>query len=518
MTSTRRARTQSRQLSEIPASSVVVGQDVLELVTSAMYLEPLTVYREYIQNAADATDEAKALGILGADDLGCVAISLDHERRTVRIRDNGTGIAVDTAPKQLMAIGGSEKRSKSARGLRGVGRLAGLGYCRELVFRTRSPCDPEVIEIAWDGYHLKEALRRSEPDSDLAALVADIVTIDRYVSDEVPDRFFEVEMRGVVRHGNDALLNPEAVSSYLAEVAPVPFAPSFSFGERIREFLAVHEPLTELHIHINDNEDPVYRPHRDCFPISDVADDNVVDLDLLEFQGVEGNISAVAWILHHGYRGAIPVRAGIKGLRARMGNLQVGGTAPFEEAFPEARFNHWTVGEVHVLDRRIVPNGRRDHFEQNVHLKTLQNHLTPLGRSIARRCRKSSMRRNAIRALEHHRVETSERCQLLASGALSSVRTKFVLEAARGSLHKMDKILARNVLQRDEQLHWEEQLNELKALVSRRAEVRESSSNLHQIPKAKHTSYQEILDLIYECAPTTGAARALISRIIARIT
>ena len=38
---------------------VVVGKDILDLLTGSMYVDPLNVYREYIQNAADAIDLAK---------------------------------------------------------------------------------------------------------------------------------------------------------------------------------------------------------------------------------------------------------------------------------------------------------------------------------------------------------------------------------------------------------------------------------------------------------------------------
>ncbi len=41
---------------------VVVGKDILELLSSAMYVDPLTIYREYIQNAADAIDQARHVG------------------------------------------------------------------------------------------------------------------------------------------------------------------------------------------------------------------------------------------------------------------------------------------------------------------------------------------------------------------------------------------------------------------------------------------------------------------------
>ena len=41
------------------AESIIVGKDILELLSSSMYVDPLTIYCEYIQNAADALDDAK---------------------------------------------------------------------------------------------------------------------------------------------------------------------------------------------------------------------------------------------------------------------------------------------------------------------------------------------------------------------------------------------------------------------------------------------------------------------------
>ena len=32
---------------------IVIGKDVLELLSTSMYVDPMTIYREYVQNAAD---------------------------------------------------------------------------------------------------------------------------------------------------------------------------------------------------------------------------------------------------------------------------------------------------------------------------------------------------------------------------------------------------------------------------------------------------------------------------------
>ncbi len=45
--------------------SPVVGKDVLELLSSSMYVNALSIYREYVQNSVDAIEEAIGVGLLG---------------------------------------------------------------------------------------------------------------------------------------------------------------------------------------------------------------------------------------------------------------------------------------------------------------------------------------------------------------------------------------------------------------------------------------------------------------------
>jgi len=125
---------------------ILVGKDILELLSSSMYVDPMTIYREYVQNAVDAIDEGRRQGLLAPGEAGHVQVDLDSPTRTIRLRDNGTGIAWTAFEAQLTAFGGSAKRGTDARGFRGVGRLSGLGYCQELVFRSRAPGEASVSE------------------------------------------------------------------------------------------------------------------------------------------------------------------------------------------------------------------------------------------------------------------------------------------------------------------------------------------------------------------------------------
>ena len=113
----------------------IIGKDVLELLSSSMYVNVLSIYREYVQNAADAIDAARQMGVLAKEAAGRVEITVDQQQRTVRIRDNGSGLSQDEFVERLVAFGASKKRGSGARGFRGVGRLAGIGYCQELIFQ-----------------------------------------------------------------------------------------------------------------------------------------------------------------------------------------------------------------------------------------------------------------------------------------------------------------------------------------------------------------------------------------------
>ena len=52
------------------ADEIVIGKDILELLSSSMYVDPMTIYREYVQNAADSIDEAREAGMLGPSEAG----------------------------------------------------------------------------------------------------------------------------------------------------------------------------------------------------------------------------------------------------------------------------------------------------------------------------------------------------------------------------------------------------------------------------------------------------------------
>src|SRR5437016_8368924 len=106
------------------AGPVIVGKDVLELLSSAMYVDPMSIVREYVQNAADSIEMAYGQRVL-EDGEGRIDVEIHALNRELIIRDNGVGIPAVDIERVLGSFGASEKRGQGLRGFRGVGRLGG---------------------------------------------------------------------------------------------------------------------------------------------------------------------------------------------------------------------------------------------------------------------------------------------------------------------------------------------------------------------------------------------------------
>ena len=506
------------QAAEQPASGeLLIGKDILELLSSAMYVDPLTIYREYVQNAADSIDQAYEEGTLRGVGAGKVSISLDAFNREVRIRDNGIGLPREAALRVLTAFGASSKRGTRARGFRGVGRLAALGYAQTLVFRCKARAEDLITEIRWDCRKLKAILLDPTYEGDLQKVVADVVSVASVEGAAQGDHFFEVVLEKVLRIRNDVLLNEQAVSRYLRQVAPLPFSGDFPYREAIEKHLQPAVPPSRLRVVINDGTENLTRPYRAEFEAGKDKLDQFTGLELLEVRSADGELHAIGWMLNHSYLGAIPSAPLVRGLRARVGDIQIGDDDIFAEVFPEARFSSWAVGELHVLDPRIVPNGRRDNFEQNSAYHQLLSQLAPLGREVARKCRVSSAVRNRVKRFELAGNKVEQLLGKLEQGVLTRSAEAALRREAGGLLAAMAKEIGGELIQEEERRPLARRLERLR----KQLEIAKSSviaaEPLRGVPAKKRAVYEEVISLIYECAGNQVAAKALVDRIVARL-
>jgi len=501
-----------------PNQSITIGKDVLELLSSSMYKEPLTIYREYIQNAADAIDEACSTGILDPEHEARIEIHLDPARRKIRIRDNGIGINCKEFFPRMTAFGASKKRGSEARGFRGIGRLAGLGVCQELIFRSRAQNETIVSELNWNGRTIKKLLGDVSFTGDLNDLVTQAVSIHQYESTSYPEHFFEVELVKPLRLRNDALLNEISVRDYISQVAPVPFNPDYYFGHEIYDWLKSKTELGEFNIFINSDETPIYKPFRDEIYYNEHRFGHAEEIHCFEIESIDGALAAVGWIQHHDYQGALPSQSTVRGLKARVGNIQVGGHDVFLEIFPESRFNSWTIGEVHILDRKITPNGRRDAFELNSHLSNIMNHLSPIGHEIAKRCRVESTIRNKLKSFEHLKVKISEKLSIIEQGVISLTRKEELKENIEKSLSEMHKISQSELLPEEMQNKLHVQVIELEESIPELFDsLDKNKPSFEKLSVEQKEAYITVIDLIYDCSVNQVVAKNLVDNILTRI-
>lgn len=493
---------------------ILIGKDILELLTGAMYTDPLCVYREYIQNSCDAIDEARQIRLYKKSVPPIVDISINLTDRSVKIRDTGIGVPYRNFVRTLTAIGGSKKRGAKLRGFRGVGRLAGLGYCQELIFRSRSAEDSKVSELVWSGRRLKELIHSTDQSISLTDAIREVAEVRTLETSGYPERFFEVELRKVTRVKNDVLLNEEEVRAYLSQVAPVSFHPEFKFLEPIESLLCAHGAGQTYAIFLNDGRGQIYRPFQNTLPISDRVSDRFSDLRSITLSGFDGGIGAVGWILDHSYLGAIPRRTMISGLRFRAGNLQVGSSDQLAPYFPEPRFNSWCVGELHILDSKIIPNGRRDDFEASQHYQHLLGQVAPILKELAKTCRDRSATRNKMKKASVSLANARVALSLLKKSGWPAYLAKFVQQRVEMALQEAEKLSGIASLPAGDRKSLIKNAKELQGNF-KRALNRSSHQVLFKgLNRVKREAYEEILSFIYHLSENITEAHRLAGKIV----
>lgn len=498
-----------------PEQPLVVGKDILELLSTSMYVDPMSMYREYIQNSADAIDLAQSAGLLHGP--GRVEIRMDQSSRTVFIRDDGSGLGREQFVQQLTALGGSKKRGTGARGFRGVGRLAGLAFCQELIFRSRQDGEGTVHELRWDSREVRSLLRSSDNSSDLRDIVAKTIQTREVPGRNWPQRFFEIELRGMVRHRDDRLLNEESVAQYVAQVSPVPFAPDFQFGFQIRSFLETHGVrLGTINLEIA-GRGQIYRPHHNSMAMGKSGDTHFQELTTIYTPGRDGDVAAATWILHHDYRGALPSNSLVEGWRLRSGDIQVGDNTLLQSLFPESRFNSWCVAETHVLDPRILPNGRRDHFEQNTFYFDLINHLAPHARDIAQRCRTSSIARNLVRSIEENLAECQQRLRVIEKGVIADATATKLTAKLKITLDHLQRLSCRAGISAECQVRYQQQIKRLRQRVLRLKVAQRGEAVFANFTSAQRSVLTEVFNAIYQSTDDLKQAQGLVDKIVSRL-
>jgi len=419
----------------------------------------------------------------------------------------------------LRNVGVSEKIGSKQRGFRGIGRLGGLGYCRELVFRTKATNEGVVFVQRWDAARLRDLLAPTNTShGDMAAVIDDIsefYTERRSKHDR--DHFFQVELIGIEE---DSLLDLPEVRHHLAQVVPVALDfQAFRFARDIDRWLRRAVPDYRTY-RISVNDEPLYKLYRDTVPLSrgpgrkaNSQHDRIKDVLYLSLCSERDEPLAHTWLAVTDEKGMVSPTSGVCGMRFRCGNMQVGDGAMLEETFQKSnkRFASYMIGEVHVVHQGLVPNARRDGFEANARRNALMRAIAkevsqPASVSIREASRARSKNRR-VRSAEKKRTEAEK-----------SVRKGVLTEGKRAEL-------ARSLEEAAGSLSAEEpsQALEIEKIRATRKKVEKEAPNVvdtelqSRYPRPVKEVLKVVLDMVYEDADDKKRAERLIRKIIGRL-
>lgn len=483
----------------------MVGVGLFDLITGGMYSDPLVLYREYIQNAADAIE------MLPNPQEGKIEIEIDAVGGKVKIRDNGPGLSHHQAIKALIPISKSNKDNKRNRGFRGIGRMCGFAFAKSVSFRTRTNSDSAVTLVVWDGEALRSCIGQ---DFSITDTVARCVKVEQLVMQDAPVNFFEVELTGFSRQAAVAL-NCLAVRDYISEIGPVPFSKDFPYRTEVTKLFEEQQNRLEVAIHIIDKTREPYlsntlisKPHSDKVLFRDCKASRFMEIENVRVPSQYGEgLAAVGWIAHTDYLGALPRSLGVRCLRARIGNIQIGDEYVFDHLFVEPRFNRWCIGEIHILDSDIVPNGGRDYFELNAHLRNLENHLHQVCQNIERQCRSVSRRRNQLKKVNSLSEDVETVVFLASSGYLSNAAVERLV-----SQQKKKIITASQTSSIKESVAYQDQLDLLQSKLDC---IQVNPYNkLAGMSSDEQEVYRSVFLAVAEVSPSLSKARETIESIM----
>lgn len=343
------------------------GMYLLETLTSGMYNEPLSIYREYIQNAVDSIDMVRQKRTKKQIQI---EVDLDPILRRIRIIDAGIGIPANVAERVLSSIGSSDKTGEALRGFRGIGRLGGLAFSEKARYRTKS-CGETIETIQeWNCRKMREILS-DEHNSNLTLkdLFKSVTRFEQMSGERKTGSYFEVTLEGVSSFRN-YVFDVRKVKDYLSQVAPVPFnSESFSHGEKVENYL--RSKLSSYSCYtILLNGEPICKPYKETVKVTKQGADYIDDVKLLEIQVKDQSVAYGWYGIRRDFLGSIVKGDISSGIRLRVGNILLGDSHLLDGCFRESRFNGYMIGEIHVEHPALLPNSRRDDFVDN-DMKTL---------------------------------------------------------------------------------------------------------------------------------------------------
>ncbi len=409
------------------------------ILSQDLYPRKLEVVREYIQNASDAIDAFVSIADV-IEDSSEPVIKISVQGRSLLIFDNGIDIDAEEVSK-LRRIAYSEKRSGQEAGYKGIGRLAGIAVADKLKISSTSYGDTELHHFEFRAKEMREEV---DINKKRGIHEAATVAINRHTDlwstpIDQKDHYTIVEVRGINESCRE-LLDGKVLREYVGDIAPVDFSPDFNWGSKIsqklRQEVPDYSPKTVYLAMPNGDRVRVYKPFINDMTIAEPDYIEVVD------QADPNNTLAFCWFATKGQQVLDRIRpAGkifsVDGDDPRANKRFAGlvyklfgfsGTL-WGQSFPRAL---WFTGEIHIIDKNVLPTTDRSDFIENDARKRLYQAAQRIPKKLNTLAQEISNNRKAYEDAEKFKEKLQSWKERLHNGQIE----KSELKSIRKELHE----------------------------------------------------------------------------------
>ncbi len=343
-----------------------IGGEVLSILTTGLYRDPLDTLREYIQNAIDA-------------DCGHIELVIDPD--TIAVTDDGVGMKAEQA-RRAIRLGISDKNPLKNVGFRGIGIYSAFNLCEQLSIHTKSAEDAQghVISINFRTIReelLKEQERRKKqlpPALYLEKLLESSVVVDVDQQNVILDHGSKAIMSVLLGDVYKRLNDWGQVEAYLQNVVPLPFRSDFKWAELIEKRLRDEaQRIVPLTLQVLARREEIHRPYLDAMFIHGGRHKPMF------FPVTDGREKfGIAWVCINDARQVLK-NTKLRGLLIKKFGFSIADRGFLEPFFRRTVFNRRITGEVIVEHVGLIPNAARSDFEHN---STWQAFLVALGKLV----------------------------------------------------------------------------------------------------------------------------------------
>lgn len=440
-----------------PAEELVYAPAIL-ILSEDLYPRKLEIVREYIQNASDALDDYRVVADV-IDDGWEPVIKVSIQGRSLLIFDTGTGMDAEGMSK-LKRIAYSEKKQGEEAGYKGIGRLAGIAVADKLKISSTSYGDPKLHHFEFRARDMREDVSNKKKQTGQQETASIVITRHTSMSttDVDPESHYTlVELRDVRQSCLD-ILEVDPLIEYLADIAPVEFAPDSEFqhgsliSTKLKENVPDYSPKVVYLATTSGERIRIYKPYTNETILARPEFIEVRDPDnpqeLLAFcwyasKGCEmlGKIRAAGKIF--AVDGDSPEeKHRLAGLVYKLFGFSIGDRSLPQRTLWTTTLTRaqWFTGEIHIVDKRILPTTDRSNFIENDAREKLHDQARDaISNKLNKEAQRISDNRQGFEAAARVKEKLEQYRKRLALGQIDRADLKTVREDVVAKLDQLRK-------------------------------------------------------------------------------